>query len=435
MSGYSNSKQIGENKMKKVLFFVIFIFLVLAKIANAEESKKIYDLRKAYIFMEESLLISDTDLNCSYFIKDDMPRDIEIVDKYLSTQERNEFSDGDKLIINKGSLDGIKEGDLLLIMSQGKHIKNLGRYYQKKSLAEINGLYEHRSVIQLKDGCSAVNIGDFAIVYSPEKTFFAKKINYMLARIPANPVSGTIVYNDLSSGMPASTTATSQYVTVDLGQGVVAKGTFLLIYRIIKRDLPPLIIGLGIVIQAENTNSTVKILDSNADINANDQVLILSASKEKDSDAAGADKTESIPIIETLQVENQVKGNVQPEEVQPTEQKVDTLTVDVLFDFDSKQPQGDQSGNFTAIKEFINAKSEYLVTLRGYSCSIGSEEYNLRLAKERVEGIKNILITQCGVDATHVETFFYGEKEPRFDNSSEVERLKNRLVKIEVSGK
>jgi outer membrane protein OmpA-like peptidoglycan-associated protein len=59
----------------------------------------------------------------------------------------------------------------------------------------------------------------------------------------------------------------------------------------------------------------------------------------------------------------------------------------------------------------------------------------LRLAQERVEAIKNILIAQYGVDATHVETFFYGEKEPSFDNSSEAERLKNRLVKIEVSGK
>ena len=421
--------------MKKTLVFVIFIFLVLALTANVQEPKKIYKLQKAYVFLDESLLISDTDLNCSYFIKDSMPQDIKVVDSYQSVGQRKDFSDNDNLIIDKGSKDGLKEGDLLLIMSQGKLIKNLGRYYLKKSLAEITGIYEYRSVIQLKGGCNPVNIGDFAILFKPEKTVFAKKIDYMFARIPANPVSGNIVYTDLSLGIPASITSASQYVTVDLGAGVVAKGTFLLICRILKRDLPLLIIGSGIVIQAENTNSTVKILDSNSDIKANDQVLILPASKEKDSDAAGAGKKESIPIIEALQVESQDKENVQPGEVQPTEQKGDTLTVDVLFDFDSKQPTGDHSGDFSAIKEFINAKSEYLVTLRGYTCSIGREEYNLRLAEERVEGIKNILISQYGVDAAHVETFFYGEKEPRFDNSNEVERLKNRLVKIEVSGK
>jgi len=393
--------------------------------ADVKESKKIYKLQKAYVFLDESLLISDTDLNCSYFIKDSMPQDIKIVASYQSIEQRKDFSDNDNLIIDKGSKDGLKAGDLLLIMSQGKLVKNLGRYYLKKSLAEITDIYEQQSVIQLKGGCNPVNIGDFAILFKPEKTVFAKKIDYMLARIPENPVSGNIVYTDLSLGTPASISATSQYVTVDLGAEVVAKGTSLLIYRILKSDLPPLIIGSGIVIQAENTNSTVKILDSNADIKLNDQVLILPAVMEK----------ESIPIIETLQGENQDKENARPGEVQPPEQKGDTLTVDVLFYFDSKQPKDDHSGDFTAIKEFINAKSEYLVTLRGYTCSIGREEYNLRLAQERVEAIKNILVSQYGVDAAHVETFFYGEKEPNFDNSSEVERLKNRLVKIEVNGK
>jgi outer membrane protein OmpA-like peptidoglycan-associated protein len=435
MSRYGNSKQIGESKMKKILFFVIFIFLVLALAAEVKEPKKIYKLQKAYVFLDESLLISDTDLNCSYFIKDTMPQDIKIVASYQPVEQRVDFSDNDKLIIDKGSKAGIKEGDLLLIMSQGEHIKNLGHYYLKKSLAEVTRIFEDQSMIQLKGGCNPVNIGDFAILFKPEKTVFAKKIDYMLARIPENPVNGNIVYSDLSLGMPASMTATSQYVTVDLGQGVVAKGTLLLVYRILKPDLPPLIIGLGIVIQAENTNSTVKILDANTDIKVNDQVLVLPVSKEKDADAVVADKNENIPIVETLQVESQEKDNAQPGEVQPAEQKGDTLTVDVLFEFDSKQPKGDHSADFTAVRDFINARSEYLVTLRGYTCSIGREEYNLRLAQERVEAIKNILIAQYGVDATHVETFFYGEKEPSFDNSSEAERLKNRLVKIEVSGK
>jgi outer membrane protein OmpA-like peptidoglycan-associated protein len=419
--------------MKKVLFFVIFTFLALALMTNAQESKKIYNLQKAYVFLEESLLISDADLNCSYFIKDDMPQDIEIVASYQPVGDLKDFSDNAKLIIDKGSQVGLKEGDVLQIISQGRSISNLGHYFLKKSLAEITCIYEDQSVIELKGGCNPVNIGDFAIVFKPGKTLFAKKIDYKLCRIPANPVSGNIVYTDLSLGIPASITSTSQYVTVDLGQGVVAKGTFLLICRILKSDLPPLIIGSGIVIHAENTNSTVKILDSSSDIKVNDQVLVLPAIK--GSGAAGADKNENIPIVETMQAETEDQENAQPGEGQTTEQKGDSLTVDVLFSFDSKLPQGDRSADFTAIKEFINAKSEYLVTLRGYTCSIGREEYNLRLAQERVEGIKNILVSQYGVDAAHVETFFYGEKEPPFDNTSEAERLKNRLVKIEVSGK
>jgi len=421
--------------MKKTLFFVIFIFLTLALTVNAQEPKKIYKLQKSYVFFDESLLISDTDLNCSYFFRDDMPQDIRIVASYQSVDQRIDFSDNDQLFIDKGSKDGLKKGDLLLVMSQGKSINRLGRFYLKKSLAEIIGTYDYRSLIQLKSGCHPVNIGDFAIPFKPEKTVFAKKIDYMLARIPANPVSGEIVFADLSTGMPASISSTSQYVTVDLGQGVVAKGTFLLFYRVLKSDLPPLIIGLGIVVQAENTNSTVKILDANAEIKINDLALILPLNEGKIPDLAETGKTESIPIVETLQVESQEKENPQLEAVPTTEPIGDTLAIDVFFDFDSKQPKGDHGADFTAIRDFINAKSEYVVTLRGYSCSIGDEEYNLRLARERVDVIKSILLSQYGIDAAHVETFFYGEKEPRFDNSSEAERQKNRLVKIEVSGK
>ena len=338
--------------MKKILFFVIFIFLTLALTASVKEPKKIYNLQKAYVFLDESLLISDTDLNCSYFIKDDMPQDIRIVASYQSVAQRKDFSDNDYLIIDKGSKDGMKKGNLLLIISRGKSIKNLGRYFLKKSLAEITDIYDNQSVIRLKDGCNPVTIGDFAIPFKPEKTLFAKKIDFMLARIPANPVSGNVVYTDLSLGMPAVSVATSQYATVDLGTGVVAKGTFLLICRNLKSDLPLLIIGLAIVIHTENTNSTVKILDANAPVRENDQVFVLRAVRAATAAAAKAGKGEEIPIVETLQVESQEKENAQPGgepqdgSAQPAEQKGDSLVVDVLFEFDGKQPKGDHWRRF-----------------------------------------------------------------------------------------
>lgn len=418
--------------MKKLPILVIFVFLAAALLSTAEKGKKILDIQKAYVYMEESLLISDTDLNCSYFIKDDVPQDIEIVAKHLPTPERKEFSDSDELIINKGSNAGLKEGDLLMIMSKGSviHPRNhdrLGQYFLKKSLAEITCIYDEQAVIQLRKGCNPVHVGDFGILYKPEATLFAKKIDYKYCRIPANAVSGNVVFLDLALGTSGEIAGESQYVTIDLGEGVVGKGTFLLIYRVLHSDLPPLIIGLGIVIHSENTNSTVKILDSSSDIKANDRMLILPKMRE------GAAAGENIPVVETLPGQEQEPG--QAAEGQGAGLQGNALNFDVLFDFDSKQPIADHAADFTAIKDFIATKSEYLITLRGYTCSIGGEEYNLRLSSARAEAIKSILISQYGIDAAHIETFFYGEKDPQFDNSSEAERRKNRLVKIEVNGK
>jgi outer membrane protein OmpA-like peptidoglycan-associated protein len=218
---------------------------------------------------------------------------------------------------------------------------------------------------------------------------------------------------------------------VDLGEGVVGIGSFLLIYRQLASDLPPLIIGLGIVIHSENTNSTVKILDSSSDIRVKDRMLVLP--KEITALSTTTGERETLPIVETLQTESEEPGqNVEQPE---SDASAANLTFDILFDFDGRQPNADHSADFMAIKDFVAAQSEYLVTLRGYTCSIGREEYNLRLSSERVEAIKNILVGQYGIDAAHIETFFYGEQEPPFDNSSEAERRKNRLVKIEVNGK
>ncbi len=421
--------------MKKVLILFIFVILAAAFIADAQEGKKILNIRKAYTFLDEALLVSETDLNCSYFIKDDMPQDIRIIGKHLPDAEREEFTDLDDLVINKGSKDGLKEGDLLMIMSKGQVIhhprsrKRLGRHFLKKALAQVTCIYDKQAIISLQKSCNSVNLSDFAVLFKPESTVFEKKIDYKFCRIPANGVSGLIVYSELVDGKGSEISGDSQYVTVDLGKGVVNKGTFLLVYRIVTSDLPPLIIGLGIVIHSENTNSTVKILDASTDIQVRDRVMVLP--KPKPGPGAGQGE-EDIPVVETLPEGEEAD---QAAAGQDTGLGGDVLNVDVLFAFDNKEPIDDHAADFAAIRDFIAGKSEYLVTLRGYACSIGGEEYNLRLSSQRVEAIKSILVGQYGVDAAHVETFFYGEKEPQFDNSSEAERRKNRLVKIEVNGK
>jgi outer membrane protein OmpA-like peptidoglycan-associated protein len=419
--------------MKKFLVFVIFIFLAAAFMLNAQENKKILNIQKAYVFLEEEMLVNETDLNCSHFIREDVPRDIRIVAKHMATPERREFTDFDELVINRGSKDGIKEGDLLMVMAEGQVIRHprnhdrLGRLFIRKSLAQVTCLYEDNAVIRLQKGCNPVNIGDFAILFKPEQTVFEKRVDYTLCRIPAGAVTGQVVYLELALGISGEISSDTQHVSVDLGEGVVGKGTFLLIYRKLASDLPPLIIGLGIVIHSEKTNSTVKILDAASDIRLGDQMLVLP----KSAAAPGQGEKEDIPVVEPLPPGEGQEGAAEGEGP-----AVDgALNISVLFEFDTTKPVADHAADYAAIKNFITDKAEYLVTLRGYTCSIGGDEYNLRLSSRRAEEIKNILVSQYGIDAAHIETFFYGEKDPQFDNSSEAERRKNRLVKIEVNGK
>ncbi|MCU0275252.1 MAG: OmpA family protein [Acidobacteria bacterium] len=422
--------------MKKLFMVIIFVFLTAAFLLLAQEDKKIMDLQKAYVFLEEEMLVNESDLNCSYFIRPDMPQDILIVSKHVSNPERNDFSDFDELVINAGSKAGLKEGDLLLILTKGKAISHprshdrLGRFFLKKSLAEITCIYDDNAIIRLRQGCHPVQVGDFAIPFKPEQTVFDKKIDYKYCRIPANAVTGMVVFSELTLGLPSELASSTQYISSDLGEGVVGKGSFLLFYRYLAADLPPLIIGSGVVIHSEKTNSTVKILDCSTDIRVKDRVLVLPRT------VAGASASqpgkESIPVVETLPgtgVQPPVAGG------EPIVSEGGTLNFAILFPFDGKLPLEDHAADYAAIRDFIAGRSEFLVTLRGYACSIGGDEYNLRLSSQRVEAIKAILVSQYGIDAAHIESYFYGEKDPQFDNSSEAERRKNRLVRIEVNGK
>ena len=418
--------------MKKTLVLVIFIFLAAALLLNAQEDTKILNLQKAYVFLDEEMLVNDTDLNCSFFIKEDVPQDIRIVDKHVPNAERTGFTDHDQLVIDKGAKAGLKEGDLLLIMSKGAailHPRNhdrLGRYFLKKSLAAITCIYDESAVIELRQGCNPVEVGDFAILFKPEETLFQKRIDYKYCRIPSSTVGGMVVYSDLTMGIPGELAGNTQYVAVDLGEGVVGKGSFLLVYRELASDLPPLIIGLAVVIHSEKTNSTVKILDASTDIRVKDRVMVLPRAIAATATPAGK---EDIPVVEPVPGEVAAVAGEAP----PT--GTAALNFDILFPFDGSKPLADHAVDFAAIRDFIAGKSEYLVTLRGYACSIGGDEYNLRLSAQRVEAIKAALTGQYGIDAAHIESFFYGEKDPQTENSSEVERRKNRLVKIEVNGK
>lgn len=65
----------------------------------------------------------------------------------------------------------------------------------------------------------------------------------------------------------------------------------------------------------------------------------------------------------------------------------------------------------------------------GYTCDIGSSEYNQEISRKRAEDIRNELIKN-GVDAQKIRTEARGESDPFAPNNSEANQRKNRRVQI-----
>jgi outer membrane protein OmpA-like peptidoglycan-associated protein len=284
-------------------------------------------------------------------------------------------------------------------------------------LAEITCIFEDKAVITLQDTCGPVELSDFAVPYKEEEVIKKKRLSYKRCVLPFSPVEGNVVYLSVFMEIARDHAATGNYVSIDIGKAFVSRGDYVLFYKRFKRSLPPLIIGLGIVVDPQNTNSTVRVIDCSNPIEIGARAILIP----EPTRGTRVEKGEEVPIIGTR------------EETATVEEQ--SIEFNALFKFDEKTLDPEQRTELDKIKEFVAAKSSYRVILRGYTCSIGDVEYNLKLSQERVEYIKNILVQEFNMNQDAIETYYYGEKEAPFDNSTEEQRRLNRAVDIQVIGK
>ncbi len=399
------------------------LLLLLALPVRAQEAQKPLNIQKAYIYLDESLIISETDLYCSYFLAPASDRLATVVGHEIAETQKTEFSDGDRLVVDRGSKDGIQEGVTYQVVGIGETIRNplshrsVGVFHQPRGMAVVSCVYDHSAIITLDKTCHPVQAGDILIPFQAKEPLFAVRPDYRQCRLPASPVTGQVFYNDLYMGTGKLLASNSSWVSVDLGAPAVAQGTYLVLYRQKNKTLPPVIIGLGVVVRAEKTNSTVKVLDASYPIEIGDYAVILPPPEPTNKENAKSGGEEGLPIVDAL--ENETSA---PE----------AAPLEIFFPINGKEVAAEYGKTFEEIRAKIEGKTEYTVVLRGYACTIGQDDYNLRLSQARVEAVKAELTAKAGVDPARIETYFFGEKEPLADNSSEAERLKNRVVRIEV---
>lgn len=425
--------------MRKTSLFLFIIIITMGfvfsqtpqnKKVKLTKQEKLSLIKRAYAYMEEELLVTETDLYCSYFIRNKMDHDLLISGAVEMDSRRLNYTEGDMMYINQGSSSGIKEGDIFLIIQEGEKVKSpingqkLGLLYWQKSLAQVTCLYETSAMVVLRNSCHPVNIGDILIPFKTRPTIFKKKIDYKRCMLP-NAVSGNVVFTSFFMTSKRVNVGPEEYVTIDMGKALVEEGNFVLFYTIHKKDIPPVIIGSGIIINAENSNSTVKVLEFSWPVTVGTTRVTL-VPKSEEPISALTPTTEEIPTIEPSQT-------TEERTVEPGEE-----TMDVNIWFGINENTSDMTTYADAlekIKAFIAPKKQYVVVLRGYACSIGRLEYNLKLSQERAAFVKAYLVNTLAIPENFIETYFYGEQNAPYDNSCEEVRKKNRLVNIQVIGK
>jgi len=87
--------------------------------------------------------------------------------------------------------------------------------------------------------------------------------------------------------------------------------------------------------------------------------------------------------------------------------------------------------SLNTLAEKLKQKESWILNLSGHTDNVGDDDANMVLSKNRVETVKNYLVSK-GVSESRIKTNYFGETKPISDNSTPEGRQKNRRVEFVI---
>lgn len=114
-----------------------------------------------------------------------------------------------------------------------------------------------------------------------------------------------------------------------------------------------------------------------------------------------------------------------------TDQGVVLTLGTVLFAFNSAELRPGAKTTLNHLADFLKHHPDHRVKIIGYTDSIGSFEYNMKLSRQRARSVKRALV-QRGVSAARLVTIGRGETHPVATNETQAGRQRNRRVEFVI---
>ena len=103
----------------------------------------------------------------------------------------------------------------------------------------------------------------------------------------------------------------------------------------------------------------------------------------------------------------------------------------VTFEFNKSRLRPDAKTILTWVLGIMQKYPDMQVELAGYTDSIGSAAYNLKLSQKRAESVKAYLVEK-GIDASRIQAKGYGKENPVASNKTDDGREYNRRVELRI---
>jgi len=106
----------------------------------------------------------------------------------------------------------------------------------------------------------------------------------------------------------------------------------------------------------------------------------------------------------------------------------------VWFDFDEAVVKGEYYEGLDHVADVVKNNPGLKLTIHGYTCNMGSADYNMMLSRNRAMHVMGYLASR-GVPKNSMVVQAHGLNEPAASNATKEGRMKNRRVEIEPSSR
>jgi outer membrane protein OmpA-like peptidoglycan-associated protein/tetratricopeptide (TPR) repeat protein len=137
-------------------------------------------------------------------------------------------------------------------------------------------------------------------------------------------------------------------------------------------------------------------------------------------------------------IEKETLSNTDGFAIKTGKLKIDTVKVGKAFSIDDIVFDSDSYLLTTKSKYILNGLSAYLLknsllkfAINGHTDDLGDDEKNRQLSQNRSDAVKNYLIEK-GIQAERLKAKGFGESKPKFPNTTDANRAKNRRTEFEV---
>jgi OOP family OmpA-OmpF porin len=117
---------------------------------------------------------------------------------------------------------------------------------------------------------------------------------------------------------------------------------------------------------------------------------------------------------------------LQKSDQQKIQQQIPAMQVTVYYEFDKTEIKPEYQQQLEELARLMKTYPDIAATVEGYTCNVGSQEYNMTLSKERAKGVMQFLVDKYSLDPARFDVKWHGEAYPAESNATADGRAANR---------